>query len=183
MQLSIENFPVKTSASNTTQETFDAIVILGAAVWADGEASPTLKRRTLHAVEKFHAGAAPLIVCSGGVGKHPPSEAEVMANLCRAHGVPEDALILEDQSTSTIQNVILSTALLKARDAASVLVVSDPYHLPRATMCFRHFGMACKGTSSAQPSTLSPARKLYMRLRECLALPVYYVRLKLGAAA
>ena len=55
-------------------------MILGAAVWQTGP-SPTLMRRTMHGADLFHKKQVSHLVVCGGVGKHPPSEAQVMADI------------------------------------------------------------------------------------------------------
>lgn len=156
----------------------DAIVVLGAAVWAGGKPSPTLERRTRHAVAFHQRGLAPLIILSGGLGLHPPTEAEAMAAICKDASVPDDVLLLEDCSTSTFDNVQFSADLLWQRDANSVIVVTDRFHMPRAAMCFRYLGFETQ--TSASPSSNFPGsrwRRLRAWAREILALPYYRVML------
>ena len=54
----------------------DVIVVLGARVWPSGRPSDALARRTLHAVKLYQEGLAAAIICSGGLGTHPPTEAQ-----------------------------------------------------------------------------------------------------------
>ncbi|MEM9107446.1 MAG: YdcF family protein [Pseudomonadota bacterium] len=156
----------------------DAIVVSGAAVWSGGLASPTLRRRTMHAVNLYKQGRAPLIVLCGGLGKHPPTEAEAMASLCRNAGIDDRALLLEDRSTTTCENVAFSAELLRIRGLSRVLVVSSTYHLPRVKLCFRYLGFETKG--SAPPRETVPgmhSRNLQAWLREITALPWYCLTL------
>lgn len=108
---------------------YDAIIVAGARVWSDGEPSLTLLRRTERAVELWKAKVAPVMVMTGGVGRHPPSEAGVAADVALAAGVPAAAILLEDRSRSTEQNASFSRALLGER---RVLVVTDAYHVLRS---------------------------------------------------
>ena len=57
-------------------------LVLGAAVWPGGRPSPTLRRRALKAAALWHEGQVRAIIGCGGVGRHPPSEAEVIRALC-----------------------------------------------------------------------------------------------------
>lgn len=124
----------------------DAIVVLGAAVFEGGEPSPVLAARMAHAVQLYRRGLAPRIVVSGGVGGCPPSEAEVMARIAVAAGVPADALVLESQSHTTQQSVRLTTGLLEKSSVQSIIVVSSPFHLFRATWMYRDAGYAVYGS-------------------------------------
>jgi uncharacterized SAM-binding protein YcdF (DUF218 family) len=42
-----------------------------------------------------------LLVPTGGLGKHPPPEAEVMARVLREEGVPEEVVMIEDRALNT----------------------------------------------------------------------------------
>ncbi|MGB3553954.1 MAG: ElyC/SanA/YdcF family protein, partial [Jannaschia sp.] len=64
-------------------------LVLGAAVWADGSPSPTLRLRVDHAVALWHAGRVDAICVAGGAGTHGPPEGQVGRDLARAAGVPE----------------------------------------------------------------------------------------------
>jgi len=159
---------------------YDALVVLGAAVWADETPSPSLRRRALHAVALYRQGVAPRIIGSGGLGRFPPTEAEMIRRICVANGVPEADILLEDASHSTLENVLFSARILRQMNASRVVVVSDKYHLARATLCFRFLGFEAKGSGPDRGKTGTPLRKwLYYYLREIAALPYYLILLAL----
>lgn len=94
--------------------------------------------------ELYLAGWAPLLVMSGGLGnltlgvwREP--EADRFAGVARARGVPEAALLIENRSTNTGENIDFSRALLQARGLAPrhMLVVQKPYMERRAYATFR----------------------------------------------
>ena len=146
----------------------DAILILGAAVWAKGP-SPTLRRRTAHAAKLWFQGIAPLIIPCGGLGQHPPTEAVVMRQLLLDAGVPKSAIAIEDQSTSTLENICFAQRLLPGPE---VTIVTDLYHARRALMVARHCRLkAIVSSPKAVGSTFKH------QLREALATPVYAIRL------
>ena len=155
---------------------YDVIVVLGAAVWPGGQPSPALQCRVLHAVDLLQRGYAPHLLVSGGVGKHPPAEAEVMQCLAVAHGIPRTSIVLEDQATSTFESAWRCRDLLGQHSWSRVLIVTDRYHLTRALLAFRSVGIRAGG--SAVPG--KPARRLCKRwhyyLRERLALAWYLGR-------
>ena len=159
-----------------------AIVILGAAVWPDEQPSPTLRRRINAAAHLWHKGGFDRIIASGGLGKHPPSEAEVMRRLLRAADVPSDAILLEDRSVSTRTNAINTLELARAQQITHLTIVTDGYHGPRAWVTFKALGATPFRTYSAARSHPRPRLSLTLRqtLREVIALPVYIVRLALG---
>ena len=113
--------------------TYDAIVVLGCKVGADGHAMPALARRAREGARLWREGRAPLLVLTGGVGTHPPSEARASRALALAAGVPDEAIVLEERSTSTDENARF------AREAFAgdrVLVVTDGFHAVRARRVF-----------------------------------------------
>src|SRR5919199_2461978 len=54
------------------------VVVLGTQVLPGGRPSKPLYARARHAARLYTKGEATLVIPTGGVGKHPPSEAEVM---------------------------------------------------------------------------------------------------------
>lgn len=126
-------------------DTLPTAIILGAAVWPGGVASPALRLRAEHGARLYLQGRVGTIVASGGLGLHPPSEASVMRDICLEMGVPDSAIILEGRSINTAQNLAFSQALLPA-PAAPVLIVTDLYHLPRARLVARRLGIQATGS-------------------------------------
>ncbi|MBE9637782.1 YdcF family protein [Salipiger mangrovisoli] len=155
-------------------------LVLGAAVWSGGRASPTLRRRALHAAALWQAGEVSVILASGGVGRHGPSEAAVIAALCRKAGVPEVALVLEDRSTSTEENLRLSLPLLRRIGAGEVVVVTDGFHAPRARLAARRLGFvqAVGPVQSDSPRVPLSLNRVKAGLREVPAYLWYALRLR-----
>jgi vancomycin permeability regulator SanA len=63
------------------------VVVLGTKVLSGGRPSGTLQARTRHAARLYARGEVAIMIPTGGIGKHPPSEAEVMAKILREEGV------------------------------------------------------------------------------------------------
>ena len=92
-----------------------------------------------YAAALYHRGAAPLLVCSGGLGKLTASrwsepEAVIFARRCAALGVPRERMLLEPRSTNTGENFAFTRALLEAEGLCprSALIVAKPYMARRA---------------------------------------------------
>lgn len=92
-----------------------------------------------HAARLHQAGAAPLVVCSGGYGKMTDGlftepEGAVFARVLREHGVPQSALYIEDQAKNTGDNVTLSRKLLHEKGVypKTGILVCKPYMAKRA---------------------------------------------------
>ncbi len=88
----------------------DVIIVLGAAVWPGGP-SPALQARVNHAVQLYDEGYADRLILSGGLGEHPPTEAEAMAVAAMDRDVAENALYLEKEARNTWENLQYSKKL------------------------------------------------------------------------
>ena len=84
--------------------------------------------------ELFHRGFAPYVCFSGGLGRNTSaiwtkSEAERFAAIAIAEGVPEDRIILEDQSTNSGENLLFTPKILAERGikAEKIIAVHKPY--------------------------------------------------------
>ena len=121
-----------------------AIVVLGGAIHMPSsrhENSGLIDHsdRLLHALRLYRAGKAPVVVCSGG-GRAGTSEARVMGRLLQEWGVPAEAILLEEQSLSTLENALFSYPVLKTRGIRHILLVTSAMHMPRAAAVFRKAG-------------------------------------------
>ena len=142
-------------------------LVLGAAVWPGGRPSPTLARRTAHAIALYRAGQVGAVMGCGGPGAHPPAEAAVIARLCQEAGLPAAAILVEDRSTTTRENLSYAKALLPA--GAGAVIVTDAYHAPRARLIARQIGLDAT-VSTPGWAGVGPRQRLRHIPREALAL-------------
>lgn len=133
-----------------TKPQIPVALVLGARVRPDGTASPSLERRALMAAGLWHGGAVGVILASGGSAGGLPSEAKAIAGICKAQGVPESALLLEQHARTTEQNLRYALKLLRSRAGAEplpqVTLVTDLYHQPRARLVARRLGLRCRSS-------------------------------------
>jgi uncharacterized SAM-binding protein YcdF (DUF218 family) len=165
---------VRCGERETLHGTVDAIVVLGAQVHGDGRPSAALRGRVQRAAVLYHAGSAPRVVVTGGVGESGIAEAAVMEAVAVAYGVPAAAIVLEARATRTLESAVAVGAL--ARDAGwrSVIVVSDPFHLWRSALLFRAEGLAVQ-TAATDDRYFSARSRRYYWMRETAALIVQTV--------
>ncbi len=152
-------------------------IVLGAAVWPGGRPSPTLKRRSEHAAGLFLSGAVERIVLTGGIGRTPPSEAQAAREICRANGVPDSALFLEETSATTIENIAQALREHPFLASDNVTIVTDKYHAPRAMMTARAYGLNAQADCPPLTGT-KRSRVLKSYLREIPAILFYFVKLR-----
>lgn len=96
------------------------------------------------AAQLYLEGWAPLLVCSGGLGNltlgmWTESEANQFAAIAVKMGVPESAILVENKSTNTGENILFTDRLLKQHGivADSFIVVQKPYMERRSYATFK----------------------------------------------
>jgi uncharacterized SAM-binding protein YcdF (DUF218 family) len=135
-----------------------AIVVLGAAQYA-GRPSPVLKARLDHALNLWNRHLANLLILTGGTGAGDvTSEAAVGRNYARKHGVPDSAILVENEGRTTSESMRAVAGMLEVRGLQSALLVSDPFHMLRLRILARRFGFT-PYTSPTQTSPISPNRE------------------------
>jgi uncharacterized SAM-binding protein YcdF (DUF218 family) len=77
-------------------------------------------------------------VFTGGAAHNQFVEADVMARVAAAQGIPPSAIFVETKAQDTIQNACFSARLMGNHGWRSAEVISNDFHLPRASMIFGH---------------------------------------------
>jgi uncharacterized SAM-binding protein YcdF (DUF218 family) len=127
----------------TTIPTTQAIVVLGGGVrppvpprpWVDLSDAGD---RPLYGAKLYLQGKAPWLILSGGriewQGGGDSSEADDMAQLVHAMGVPFSAILEDPTSLTTRENAV-------NRNIEEVLLVTSAMHMPRSMAIFKKLGM------------------------------------------
>ncbi len=157
-------------------EKFDVIVVMGSAVWPGGVPSPALKRRLDHGVFLWQQEIAENLLLTGGTGRFPPAEAQVMRQLALAAGVPPENIFTEEAATTTFRNVQNCAEIMAQQEWRSVLVVSDFWHLRRSVWLFRCMDIVAIGNGTRSGSTGLLCLFFY-HIREIAAIGVYFLRM------
>lgn len=151
-----------------------AIIIFGAAVLPDGMPSPALARRVESAVRIAAPSPEAYFVVTGGTGRFPPSEAEVMRRELIRRGIAASQILADERSQSTRESIIETARILRSLPAMPrpIFVVTDTYHQWRCCLLLRLVGIR---TQRAKLSSGFAANgflqwSLYY-LREALAIP------------
>jgi uncharacterized SAM-binding protein YcdF (DUF218 family) len=156
----------------------DAIVVLGAAQY-DGRPSAIYEARLSHALELYTGGVAPLLVFTGGKEAGDRfTEGGSGARWATARGVPREAVLAEEQSRTTYQNLAGAKRALERRDPdrgrPRIVVVSDPFHMFRAVKQAADLGMdAYPSPTRTSPLSASRLKLTELVLREDLAIAGY----------
>lgn len=114
--------------------TSDAILVLGSHDESVAE----------RGAELYLQGLAPLLIFSGGLGRltkgdWPEPEAERFARIAEGLGVPRTAMLIENRSTNTGENILFTGELLRAQgfDPHRFIVVQKPYMERRSYATFK----------------------------------------------
>lgn len=153
--------------SSQPQENLTYVVVLGGQVRED-RPSRSLKARLDKAVEIAEMQPQVQLILSGGQGPDEPiSEAECMFRyLTQSSSIAPERLIMEDQSTSTLENLIFSDRITGCSNAKTGIVSND-FHIYRAVAIAKKLGYTdCCGI----PSASDPVMQLHFMVREVLAL-------------
>lgn len=127
----------------------DVIVVLGAAEY-NGRPSPVLRARLDHALELWRAAYAPRLMTTGGAGGDPRyTEGIVGRDYLVQKGVPLEAIIVEDESETTVHTITAVSEIMRSMSLRSAILVSDGYHIFRAKKMLQSQHMAAYGSPRA----------------------------------
>ena len=133
----------------------DYVIILGCMIDKDGSLTPILKARVDKAIEfakkqKENTGKDIIFLPSGGKGEDEIiTEAEAMKKYLIEQGIKEKNIIIEDKSTSTIQNMIYSNNIIMQKtENAKISFSTTNYHVFRSGVIANKCGIDCEGMGS-----------------------------------
>lgn len=159
----------------------DAALVLGAGTHG-GEVSPVFRERINHGIWLYRNGYVRYLLLTGGVGEgNEISDAQAAKNYAMSQGVPESAILTEDKSTITQQNLEYAKCIMDEHGLQTAILVSDPLHMKRAMLGARDAGVTAY--SSPTPTTMyrSTGAKAKFLAREVfyyMGYGVYRVLLK-----
>lgn len=152
----------------------NSAVILGAAVWGGNRPSPVLKERINKGYEIYKKNLVTKLVLTGGGSPNELTEGEVSKNVLLKYGVAPENLILENQSGSTVEQIkFVRDSLYSKQNWQKIILVSDNFHLYRATeICrFNDINSDC----IASDKELSPAGTITFCIKESFALIFFWM--------
>ena len=117
------------------------------------------------------------MVLTGGIGTGEfVSEAAVGREYVMARGVPDSAILLDNEGRSSSQSLRIAADLMRAHRLSSAIAVSDPFHMLRLEILGRRLGLDLH-TSPALPtaSARSLARQWGTLISESFKAPLALV--------
>lgn len=124
---------------------YDAIVVLGAGLKADGTPSNMLEDRLKGAIELYNKGIAPKIILSGDCSGEDYDEVSSMKKYCMDNGVPELDIIRDDKGFSTYETM---DNVVRTMGYKKIMVVTQKYHIYRSVYIARRMGADADGFST-----------------------------------
>jgi uncharacterized SAM-binding protein YcdF (DUF218 family) len=112
--------------------------------------------------------ADPLVVVSGGRAWHGRIEADALADELARLGVPSSCIVRERSSRNTRENAQRTAELLSREKVRHVVLVTCPWHMPRAAALFRREGLDVE-PFSAKADEASLSQRAYRFVRELVA--------------
>jgi uncharacterized SAM-binding protein YcdF (DUF218 family) len=152
----------------------DVIVVLGAAEYR-GRPSPVLQARLNHALFLYLRHMAPRILTTGGAGGDPSfTEGDVGRAYLSQHGVPSEAILVEDEGSSTVESTAAAAEIMQRMNLKSCIVVSDGYHIYRVKKMLEAHGVEVYGS----PRPTEPRagwRQQWLYVRQAIAYELWRV--------
>ena len=150
---------------------FDVLVVLSAGIDAQTDTlGPRSRQRVRTALAMMNLGKARHVLFSGGViPPGPPSLAHRMHEMAVTQGFPTDRILLEPRSRTTWENIQFSQAILGVKDPPRILLLTDGFHLFRASMIAWFFDLDVQIASTPLSSIDSVHRHAFDLNREALA--------------
>lgn len=147
----------------------DVAIVFGSLV-RDGQPSPRLAARLEAARGLYEKRLAKVLFVSGATGREGYDESAVMRDWLLAHGVPDSAVVRDSLGRNSRLTGVNAAAYMKARGFTQATVVTQYFHIARATLACEQAGVDVTGAAVAP---LFERRDFYSLGRELVALPVY----------
>jgi uncharacterized SAM-binding protein YcdF (DUF218 family) len=155
----------------------DYLIVLGAGLLNGDRVSPLLAARInagirFYQKQKAKGKPAKLLFSGGQGGDEKLPESVAMQQYALAHGVLEADTLIEDRSTTTLENMRFSAQIIQANGGGKAAFFTNNYHLFRAGLYAKQAGLKANGVGAATSFYFLPNAVI----REYLALVVLHKR-------
>lgn len=161
------------STKDETQNA-DTAIILGAAATDEG-VSPVFRERINHGIWLYQNGYVKKLIITGGYGDgNLYSDSYIGKQYAIGQGIPEDAILLEEASTITEENLENAMEVMKNNGYDTALIVSDPLHMKRAMLMARDKGL----NAYTSPTRTSMYKSIYEKAKFTVREVFFYIGYK-----
>ncbi|WP_107948760.1 YdcF family protein [Lysinibacillus parviboronicapiens] len=162
---------IKHGAQPLANGTATYMIVLGAKVKPNGVPSLALRNRLEESIDYLTKYPHVKVIVSGGQGSDEDrTEASVMLDYLVQRGIPAERILVEDQSTSTYENLLFSKELLPEA-TKQITIVSNDFHLRRAKYLAKSLGFEVDVVVAKTPKSVETK----LRIRERAALLKTYI--------
>jgi SanA protein len=127
-------------------------LVFGAGLFVNNTPSFILEDRVVTAARLYRAGKVQRLILSGDAGDPTGDEVQAMRKLALENGVPESALLLDNEGYRTYDSCARAVQVFGASQG---IVVSQSYYLDRTLYLCNHLGFESVGvTSDLSPHSL-----------------------------
>ncbi|MDD6188828.1 MAG: ElyC/SanA/YdcF family protein [Clostridiales bacterium] len=140
----------------------DCILVLGAGV-RDGRPSLMLADRLDRGMQLYFAGASEKLLMSGDHGREDYDEVNVMKEQAVAAGAESSDVFMDHAGFSTYESIYRARDVFRAE---RIIIVTQPYHLPRALYIAEALGLEAWGVAAEGEDYFGQS---YRNAREVLA--------------
>jgi vancomycin permeability regulator SanA len=120
-------------------------IVLGAGIDGNGTPSPFLAERLAMAAQLYHRGTVRALLMSGDNSRAGYDEVGVMAAQAQRLGVPTGAIVQDHAGFDTYSSCYRARSVWGITNA---VVVTQPFHLPRAVWLCRQLGVRAVGSAT-----------------------------------
>lgn len=161
----------------------DYVIVLGAGLTGGEKVTPLLAKRIDRAIQFYRKQSEetlspPQLLMSGGQGPDEKvPEAQAMREYALEQGIPDEDIIMEAQSTNTLENMKFSKEIMEREKPSGyhAIFTSNNYHIFRAGMYAEDVGLKIDGIGSKTARYYLPNAFL----REFIAVALMNKRLHL----
>ena len=135
-----------TSGAVSVESHYDAVIVLGCAVWEGGVASPMLADRLRTAAAVYKTGCADYILVTGD-SEEPEDydETGCMKEFLINEGISESDIVCDPLGLSTYESMVRAVTLF---DVKSAVVVTTGFHCARSVYDAQNFGIESVGVEA-----------------------------------
>lgn len=123
----------------------DAVIVLGARVYNNGQPSPILEDRLIIGTEVLKNGLSNRILVSGDHGRIEYDEVNSMREYVEELGISADQIFMDHAGFSTYETMYRAKEIFKIDKA---IIITQDYHLKRAVFNARKIGIEAYGIPS-----------------------------------
>ena len=167
-------FDIWSFSTEDQRQKADVAIILGAAAY-NGEVSPVFRERIDHGITLYQERYVDRLIVTGGRAEGAKeSEAAAARDYLLSQGIPEEAVLLEEESTITQENLENSRVIMEENGFETAVIVSDPLHMKRAMLLAEDAGINAYSSPTPTSRYVSLRTKIPFLARETF----YYIGYK-----